>query len=228
MTAPSTKPNGENFGTLAAKSPIGEAKGSVRNLILFDDNRPDFNDTINFWFRPALVRAQVSAVYNKMNVIGQSHQYHSYSHTENSAFSFDVYWNSLMMLKELARQRYQTAQSLDGKTDRISGQSEGSAQDLKVLSDVIEEDRRFIEALTLPYETPIGAIGSSPAPAILSLPGICTLRVRLISATLSFQECDVSGNIKELVMNTTWEEAPMARITMRDHLGTGHFRTWGN
>jgi len=225
---PTSKPTGENFGTLAARSPMGDVKGFVRNLTIFDDNRPDFEHTIAFWFRPGPVREQISAVYNKTNVIGMSHQYQNYSHTENSIFSFEIYWNSLMMLKEQARQRYASAKSLTGRNERITGQSEGSANDLKLLSDLIEQDRRFLEALMFPYETPIGAIGSSPSAAILSLPGVCTLRVRLINISASFQDFDVNGNIKELVMNCTFEEAPMSRITMRDHMGTGHFRTWGN
>jgi hypothetical protein len=92
---------------------------------------------------------------------------------------------------------------------------------------MIEEDRRFLESLTLPYEEPDGTIGSSPPPAILCIPGIVSARVKLISLKIMFRDCDIDGNVKSFVANVTFEEAPMARITMRDQLAAGSFRTWG-
>jgi hypothetical protein len=223
---PASKPKGENFGTLAARAPNGDMKGWVRNLVLFDGNRPDFEDTIWFWFRPSPVRQQMAAVYNKLPVVGMSSQYQSFSHTDNTGFSFEIYWNSLMMLNDRSRVINEVTDV--SENERRKGIAEGSVKQLAVLSEEIQRQRKFLEALLIPYETPIGAIGASPAPAILAMPGICTLRVRLLNLSASFQDFDVNGNIKELVMNVTWEEAPMGRVTMRDHLSTGHFRTWGN
>ena len=102
MGAPSEKPNGKNLGELAGASPkFNSAKGWIRNLSLYEGGT-DFMDTLNLAFRPAQVGEQGSASYNKMRVMGMSHQYQSYSHTENPVWSFQVYENSLMILKKAA------------------------------------------------------------------------------------------------------------------------------
>lgn len=195
-------------------SPSVEAKGYIRNINLYEEAQTDYMDTLEFAFRPTLINQQLAATYEKMRVIGMSHQYSSFSHTENAIFTFELYLNSLMIIKEL---------SFEAKR----GASEGSKNDLKLVSKQIEEQRRFLESLTLPYESPNGMISSQPTPVILCIPKIVTIRARLLSVSIVFEECDINGNIKALRAQVTFEEAPLRRITMRDHLSSGMFRTWG-
>lgn len=212
--SPSREPSGANMGTLAGMSPT-KVRGWVRNMILYEDSEnTEFDDTVQFRFRPQPVNESVSAVYESTRVMGMSHQYKSYSHTENFAFNFSIYSNTLMMLKEMTQQRPRAAY-------------EGSDLDLELLGQEIEKDRRFLEACMLPYRSPIGIIGSSPPPLILCIPGIVTMRCRLLSLNLSFVDCDIKGNLKAFQGQVSFEEAPLGRITMRDHLMTGCFRTWG-
>lgn len=227
MASPTEKPNGTNLGDLASRAPDGDVKGYVRNLILYEDDQTEFTDTMTFMFRPPMVREQVSAVFDKTRVMGMSHQYQNYSHTENFTWTFEVYENALMMLKSLAQQNYKTQASTIGSAQRTVGSSEGSKNDIELISQMLEEDRRFLEALLLPYETPTGVIGGTTPPAILCIPGIVTARCRLLSLSWTAQDCDVNGNLKAWAAQVTFEEAPMARITMRDQLSAGSFRTWG-
>jgi len=211
---PTDNAKGTNLGIAASRSPIGENKGWIRNLILYEDDQTDYDDSMFFTFRPNIVRQQLAATYEKIRVMGMSHQYSSFSHTENNVFTFEIYFNALMMMKERARR------------GKVEG-DEQARNDLALISQEIEKSRRFLESLLLPYEEPSGTIGSEPPPVLVFLPGYFTVRARALNLTLNFTDCDPRGNIKELAINATFEEAPMARITMRDQLAAGTFRTWG-
>lgn len=212
MGAPSEKPNGRNLGILAGASPkYNYVKGWIRNLALYEGGT-DFIDTLNLMFRPAQVGEQGAASYEKMRVMGMSHQYQSYSHTENAIYSFQIYENALMILKTLSSPE--------------RGSREGSASSLKAIADILERDRRFIQALTLPYESPFAGISTSPAPLIVSIPGIITMRCKLVNYNFDYRKCDIDGNLKEWSCQVTFEEAPMSRITMLDQMTVGSFREW--
>jgi hypothetical protein len=107
------------------------------------------------------------------------------------------------------------------------GKSEGGANDMGTIADMMEEDRRFLEALGYPGAGPSGAIEAAAPAAILCLPGLLTLRVRLVSLAFTFEDCDSAGRLREWRAQASFEEAPMGRITMQDHLTNGMFRTWG-
>jgi len=212
MGAPSEKPNGKNLGELAGASPkFNSAKGWIRNLSLYEGGT-DFMDTLNLAFRPAQVGEQGSASYNKMRVMGMSHQYQSYSHTENPVWSFQVYENSLMILKQLSSPE--------------RGSKEGSQSSMKAIADILERDRRFIQACTLPYESPFAGISTSPSPLIVSVPGIVTMRCKLVNYDFDYRKCDIHGNLKEWSCQVAFEEAPMSRVTMLDQMTVGSFREW--
>ncbi len=212
--APANKPSDNNLASIAGRSPSKEIKGWIRNMVLYEDESADYDHTLQFMFRPPSVREQMTAVYEKMRVMGMSHQYHSFSHTENLSVSFEIYVNALMGLKEITKTRER-------------GYKEGGVNDMKLMSEQLELDRRFLEALLLPYEAPDGTIGAEPPPVILCIPGIVTMRARLMNLSILFQECDINGNIKAFAANVTFEEAPLSRITMRDQMSSGSFRTWG-
>ena len=158
--APASKPNGTNLGELAAREPVQQIKGYMRNLVLYDDlEQTEFNDTMEFWFRPSNIREHASVNYKQTEVLGMSHKYRSYSSTNNFKFSFDLYFNSLMRLKQFTTQR------------AVRNEGEGDYNDMTLLGEEIEEHRRFIEALTIPYETPAGIIGAENPPCLLVVTG---------------------------------------------------------
>lgn len=215
--APSKGPNGTNLGTMAGRAPVGEIKGYLRNLVLYDDlEQTEFNDTMEFWFRPSIVREQGSANYTESEILGLSHKVRKFSSTNNFKFMFDLYFNSLMRLKQFSVQ----------SSER--GRAEGDYNDMRLISDEIETHRRFIEALLIPYRSASGILAGENAPAILVIPGIVSLRGKLDSFNFEFRDVTVEGHIKEMMCRIEFTEEPLGRVTMRDHLATGCVRTWGS
>lgn len=214
--APSVKPNGKNLGELAGKEPKPhDVKGYIRNMILYDDMEfRDLDDTIDFWFRPTTVREQGSANYQEMEVLGMSHKYRSFSSTNNFKFTFDLYFNSLMRLKQYATE----------KGER--GRAEGDYNDMVLISNDMEQKRRFIESLVIPYQAASGIIVGENPPVILVIPGIVSMRGKVDSFTFEFRDTTLEGRLKEMVCRIEFTEQPLSRVTMRDHLSTGCNRTW--
>lgn len=213
-----------NLGSMASQRPKGAARGYVKNLLLDDDNESVFPSTTEFWFRPSQARESVRASREQMSVIGMSHQYKPYSYTENMTISFQLYCNALMIAKEIGKER---ALQNDEQGNRIA-MAEGGRSDTQIISMMLEDQRRFLEALNYPGWTPAGTIGSELPKCILCLPGVVTMRCELNSLDILFKDEFVEGGIKEIVYDTVWEEKPMSRISMQDVLALGSFRTWGN
>ncbi len=212
--APERKPRGTNLGSLAAQGIKKEAKGYLRNLLLYDSPAGDFRDTMDFWFRPAPVRESLRVNWEKSTPLGMSHGYASYTSTDNVPIDLEIYQQALMILKETT-------------AGAARGTAEGNASDLATVSAMMEDDRRFLEAMAYPGASPSGAIEAAAPTGILCLPGLLTLRVRLVSLDFTFEDCDGEGRLREWRASCSFEEAPMGRITMQDHLTNGMFRTWG-
>jgi hypothetical protein len=217
----SNRPSGEsNLGDSAGRRQSDFARGSIYNPEL-----PEDSQNLTFFFKPEPIREQLQANYDKMSVIGMSHQYQSYSFTNNMAIQFDLYMNSLMMTKEGFKGG--TNRSINRNTTGENNEVETSQQTVTGASAEIEWSRRYLEALLVPPVNFTGLIGSSPPAVILSLPGIVTIRCRLMQLSVEFVSMDIHNNIKELKMKVKFEEAPLNRITMQDVLENGSFRTWG-
>lgn len=171
---------------------------------------------LQFLFRPEAVTTEIVPVYNDTVPIGASAPYPTYSHTEAQTIAFDLYWNSLMGMKEKGR--------FEAGSEK-STKAEGGKKQLEKWGDKFEGARRFLEALTVPPEAVAGAIGGTPpSTALLVLPGVCSLRVRLTGLRFEFIDHDQNGNIRELRAAVSWREAPRTRFTMEEVLDGGSFR----
>lgn len=212
--APADKPRGTNLGALAAQGIKRAAKGYLRNLLLYDSPAGEFRDTMDFWFRPAPVSQGLRVNWEKTTPLGMSQGYASYTSTDNVTINLEIYQHALIILKE-------------STAGAARGAAEGSAADLGAIALMMEDDRRFLEALAYPGAGPSGAIEVAAPSAILCLPGLLTLRVRLVSLDFTFEDCDAEGRLREWRAACAFEEAPMGRITMQDHLTNGMARTWG-
>ena len=212
MASPSRRSDGANFGSLAGRDPVGDTRGWIRNLSTEED--------MYFWFRPQPIKESIIAKYGKLSVIGMSHSYQTYENTSNVKINFDLYVNRLMLVKI-------GAQNVDSQNRTREGNEEAGLDDLRAFSDLIEQDRRYLESLQYPPQGVAGVIGSSPPACVLVLPGVCTIRCRLINLNIDFLDVDLEGNLKELRARVVFEEAPMARITMEDVRANGMFRVWG-
>jgi len=208
------------FGRAVTKGTQG-VKGYVQNTLLYNDENPVAPDTLELWFRPTMINEQVSAEYDTSTPIGMSHSYRTFRSTTSFVYRFEIYWNALMMLKEIGRGRE------DVPPTAGNGTKEGSADDMELIGRMIEEDRRWLEALTLPAQSNEGLVGSAPPICILVIPGIVTMRCMLLNISFDFEQSDIRGNHKILRALTTWEEAPLSRITMQDQVTNGSFRNWG-
>ncbi len=200
-----------NIGASAAQRPNTAARGYVKNLLLEETGNPDFPDLITFPFRPTVVNVSTTVNDDSMDVMGMSHSYESYTNTSNAEVSFELYYNALMMIKEMS----------------IEGYGEGGKSILNQMSGDIEGQRRWLQSLLYPAAVSPGVVGSQQPPCILCLPGIVTIRAKLKSLGEVHERVDIEGNITELRLPVTFREAPMARVTMEDVLMNGMFRTWG-
>jgi hypothetical protein len=188
-------------------------KGYCINEVLPEDHGAKL---LQFLFRPERVETEIAPVYNEQPVLGMSHPYATYSHTAAQVVSFDMYWNALMGMKEKGRFYAGGARSTS---------AEGGATQLKHFGDKFEDARRFWEALCVPPESVEGALGGTPpATALLVLPGVCALRVRLWALRFTFEEHDRLGHITALRASLTFHEVPRARFTMEEVLESGSFR----
>jgi len=210
------------LGSIAGAGLIGDTKGWVMNLELDDGYATDLGvpHPFQFWFRPEPVREAISVNYNKMSVLGMSHEYQAYANTTSIPIEFELYVNRLMLLKDGVVGDNKPPQQ--GETTQ-----DATGERLAALSRDIENGRRYLEALTVPPQMPIGVVGGAPPVCLLVLPGILELRVRLTGLQITFSEVDLIGNITEMRARCTFEEAPLGRFTMQDVLERGTFRTWG-
>lgn len=212
MASPTRGPTGTNLAQLAAVEPVGDTRGWIRNLATEED--------LNFWFRPDQVRESIRANYGELSVLGMSHSYQTYENTTNVSITFDLYVNRLMLVKRGASQ-------VDAQNRTREGNPEAGLTDLRGYSDLMEQDRRYLQALLYSPATELGAIGASPPACILALPGVCTIRARLQTLDITHNDVDLEGNTKEYRARVTFDEAPMSRITMEDVRENGLFRVWG-
>lgn len=188
-------------------------KGYCVNEVLPDDHG---SKLLQFLFRPERVETEIAPVYNEVPVLGMSHPYATYSHTSAQVVTFEMYWNALMGMKEKGRFNAGSAKSTS---------AEGGKTQLKGWGEKFEGARRFWEALCVPPEAAEGALGGTPPPsALLVLPGVCALRVRLWSLRFTFEEHDQLGNIKALRASLSFHEVPRTRFTMEEVLESGSFR----
>lgn len=209
---------------LQAVSVSRGVRGYVQNLALLDSSGDVDRATSTFLFRPTSVSESIAVTYSKTAVLGMSHSYQGYSNTENVRWDFVLYANAMMVKTEGVTQAVKERASRRNDSTR---RSQGAQTELQALASVLEESRRFLEALCYPASTTAGVIGAEPPACILSIPGIVTQRVRLVSLGFEHSRCDKDGNVVEWSARTSWEEAPLTRILMDDVLANGSFRTWG-
>lgn len=212
----------KNIGAIAARRPSEGARGWIRNLDISPNS--EFDDTLRLWFRPTTIQEALSVNYSDQGVIGMSAPYQNYEYTEGAIFTFDVFVNALMIIKEISADRNRTDR------DYSSGEffAEGGVHDLKTTAYMMEQDRRFLQALTVPragLENTTG--GVAPPACILCVPNVCCLRVRVQSVNFQHNLFDVEGRITQWTASVEFKEAPLGRFTMEDVLENGANRTWG-
>ncbi len=210
-SAPNNKPTTPNLAGLAGQGVAVDAKGFILNEVLAESDPNNYGDTIEFLFRPGPVTQRSAARYDELRAIGMSHAYQSYGGTDNNSFSFVIYFNRLMHLKTLTM-------------GESRGFREGADGGLQAISGLIEEQRRWIESLLLPPALPDGRVLESPPACILCLPGVVSMRCRLMSVDWTFKQVDVQGRLVELTGSVQFQEAPQTRLTMQDQLEVGMFR----
>jgi hypothetical protein len=207
---------------LAGRDPSKLTRGFLRNLDMggkaIGGVAPDFA----FWFRPTPIRESIKASYDKMKVMGMSHQYPVYQCTENLTISFDLYVNALMLARSYGQER-------EAKSNKPGyAYKEGGRNDKNRAVEAIEMGRRFLHALAYPAEGPAGVIGARTPVVILCLPGVATLRGQVTGVECSISDVFIDGAVKELTASVSFEELPIARVTMQDVLAGGFTRTYGD
>lgn len=211
----------QNIGAIAGRTPRG-ARGWIRNLVAYS-SQTAVVDTLELAFRPPKVTHSIGVKYNEMAPLGMSHGYAVYENTENDVWRFEIYQNRLMRLKDIGAD----LDAVRANAARREAYAEANLSQLRAISRMMEEDRRFLQALTVPPAPEAGVSGTEPPPCILCIPKMVTQRVRLMTLEFTYDNCDIEGNIVEWTANVTFREAPMGRITMEDVMANGSFRSWG-
>jgi hypothetical protein len=187
-----------------------DTRGSIKNLAISEDGDQAVglsSNVLDFFFRPA-IREQLGVLYGDMGVQGMSHSYKPFERTENLQIPLTLYWNAVMMRKELGKQ------SQDASRIQIA--------------DMIDAARNFIHALHYPAMEISGMTQGANPLCILSLPGVMVLRCRVISMSGEISRCDWYGRIMNYSVDVVFEEAAGGRVTMQDVLQNGTYRTWGS
>jgi hypothetical protein len=175
--------------------PSQMVRGYIVNLAL-DAN--DDTRVLSLPFRPQPLEQSGGANYSDVAPVGGSCEYQIFANRTNDEVPVEIYWNALMM-----------------NTMRAEAKS------LAELSAEINTAKRFIEALTVPYEiTESMSSGSAPA-CLLVIPGWCRCRARLRTYKFTGEECDMLGNVIELRASLAFKIAPTTRATMKAVMQTG-------
>ncbi len=193
--------------------PDKKTKGWIQNLEIGKDVYPLFGlegDVMPFLFRPDEVREAIRVAYSTLQIVGMSHAYKGYIYTGNVGFSFTLRGDSYVLMKERA------------DSDKPKSK-EGGPQDIEFYGEVLEDFRKFLEALAYPPRRPTGVAAMPPA-VLLCLPGILQLRCRMMDFQLVHKECDERGIPVAFDAGVRFEEAPERRITMQDVLTNGMYR----
>lgn len=218
------------FGRAVAK----DVKGFIRNLVMYGsrDAKQMEDATHTFMFRPAPINENGSVQYTKTAALGMSHSYHVYNSTDNNVWSFEVYQNVLMAMRERGASANKSSaadlvagggKASDRQESFERGYREGKRSQFKQIAAEMELSRRFIDALRYPPELP-GGTSESPPLCILCLPGLVTATCRLVNRTASYEDFGIDGTLKAWRATLTFEEAPQGRITMDSVLARGSFR----
>lgn len=207
------------------------AKGYIKNLVLEGNGRGE-EATHTFFFRPNPINESLEVAYNKVAPLGMSHSYHVYQSTGNAQWSFELFQNRLMILRELGAQvnaskaneiAVRGGQPSDRAPAFERGYREGKKTDLTAISEMMEQSRRFLDALAY---APRLADGTAEAPplCVLCIPGLVTATCVLVNKTAAYEAFDCDGYLVQWRAQVVFEEELAQQLTMDDVLARGSFR----
>lgn len=201
------------------------AKGYVHNLALDADSAQATGQEhpFVFWYRPGPIKERLEAEYATVRPLGHPAGYHVYEGGKNNNLSLDLYVHRLLLARDMPATAdaptVEAGQSLRGRVV--------TASQLQALSARMLRGVRYLQALLVPPTLAAGLMGGAPPPCLLVLPGLLSLRCRLISLEIAYTIQDLEGLPIELTATCAFEEAPLSRYTMQDVLLRGSQRTWG-
>ena len=175
-----------------------KVQGYIENLYHDPEKVPlkYISDYMVFMFQPMPIRKSLAANRSELNVLGMSHSYKTYNSTSNQMVSFDLYFNTLMLMGELKLQR----------SDMVG---------------FIKEHENYISALLYPAEANDGYAELDTPLCYLHLPGVVSMNCRLDSINNTVTDLFDDGTIKEMRINCTFSEELKTRRTMQDALIKG-------
>jgi len=203
--SPSRKPSGDRN--------LSDIFGAGRQLVRGTITNEYSNETWIFFFNPNQVQEEYAANYNTQSPMGMSHGYHQYQSGKNTGIAFDIYFNRMLVMRELSGHPLVDAQA---------------RFDLAV--ELGEEGKKFLQSLLYPPEpepqlSPSeGIIGAAPPACRVELVNVFSMRLRLLTLSFNMQRFDKRNRVMIWTASTRWEEAPISRITMEDVRKLGSFR----
>lgn len=161
-----------------------------------------------FFFNPAEIVESYSADYNIQTPMGMSHGYHQFKATKNASFTFELYFNRMLLESRLGDEQDRTTKA----------------------SDLGQDAKAFLTSLLYPPDPDPqlgpseGIIGAAPPAARIQIGNVLSVRARMI--TLAFRHVRFDKLMRPMIWyaSTRWDEAPISRHTMEDIRMNGSFR----
>jgi hypothetical protein len=210
------------FGRAVARG----VKGWIKNLVAdgSDDAELRALSTHEFFFRPQPINEQLDVQYSKVTPLGMSHSYHIYTSTGNVSWSFELFQNALMILREIGADKNRSTALTKPAKDRPPaierGWKEGGKSDMATISVMMEDSRRFLHALAYPPRV-LDGVAEAPPECVLCIPGVMTAVCHMMSCAATYEQFDIEGNLRQWRAQVVFEESPRGRLNMDDVLLRG-------
>lgn len=159
---------------------------------------------IGFLHEPAEYSGQIGAQYDEEGAVGQSFAHMAFKNTANERIPITLYYSRILIAEKYGN-------SLGWNVDDINHE--------------MEVHKNFFRALLTPPELATGLVNTQPATAILIVPGIMSLNVRLVGFNWTVHDRDPIGKPMRQTFQLQFVEAPTRRWDSMEILERGYQRS---
>ena len=174
-----------------------EANGSIIDI------NGDLGE-LKFLIEPPEYSGQVGAQYDEEGAVGQSFAHMSFKFTSNERIPITLYYSRILLME-----KYGATMGWD--TDKVT--------------EVINHHWSYFRAMHTPPKLETGLVSAEPATAILLVPGVMHLKVRLVGLNWVVHQRDPQGRVMRLTLNLQFVESQSRRWDASEIIERGYNRT---
>lgn len=151
----------------------------------------DTAEHIEALFNPPELTEKIGISWQKLTVLGMSHQVHQYQHTQSRAFS-----------------------GVEFYLDRLLKGASDDARD-------VLEFRRFLLSFTVPAAAEVGEIPGAPSRCLIIWPGFMTVESSISTVEFTYRSFAVDGSVLRYTAAVTFDEVLDVRVTAEERRRDG-------